>query len=172
MLHIISARDLKNICDEECVFAKLSEHFSRKFYFLINFLVNIHVSPVGHQRLIFFAFFFFFFYHTGTSNTWICYSDLWFCVGVSSRRTFIVYLILYNICALQIALIYAGVQFVLANGISKKKSYYNIYVLHRSSTAAGDQCGPVKNMIYSIEFSLRACLIIIIIYYFFFSTAY
>lgn len=94
-------------------------------------------------------------------------------MGVSSRRPFTVHLY-YNICALQIALTYDGVQFVLANRISgKKKSYYNnIYVLHRSGATADDRCGPVKNMIYSIEFSLRACLIIIIIYYLFFSTAY
>jgi len=171
MLHIISARDLKNICDEECVFAKLSEHFSRKFYFLINFLVNIHVSPVGHQRLIFFAFFLFFFYHTGTSNTWICYSDLWFCVGVSSRRTFIVYLILYNICALQIALIYAGVQFVLANGISKK-NYIIIYTFYIAA-ARRRATNAVQWKTWFIPSSFHCALVLLLLsYIIFFSTAY
>lgn len=85
------------------------------------------------------------------------------------HRTYII-LYTYNICALQIELIYAGVQFVLANRISKKKIYYNIYVLHGiGAAAADDRCGPVKNMIYSTEFSLRALVLLLLSYIIFFN---
>jgi len=132
----------------------------------------MHVSLGGQSASYFLRILFFF--PASTSNIRICYSDLWLCVGVSSRRPFIVSI--HYICVrCRLALIYrcsTGVQFVLANRILKK-NYIIIYTFTSRSrravmAAAGDRCGSVKNMIYSTEFSLRALVLLLLTYIIFF----